>query len=361
MSPVQTKFVALLAVVAVVTGFDAFAVRVDNLYAASVPLKNPARPQASFDVALAQVLIKVTGRRDAVVDEEKFPDAGRLVQQYRIGADQTVWVRFDEVALRRELDRLGEPVWGSERPATLAWIILDDGFGERRVLGGASAAMPGGAVPGKAGPGANDAGLIEELQATADTRGLPLLLPLVDRQEMSAISLRDVWGGSVETIEEASVRYAPDAVLIGRVRSMAFDEPVARWTLLLDGERFDWEGDVGSGANDVADFFAARLAASVGASNRVLLSVDDVVNLDSYGRLSAYLEDLDLVEAIAVDTVDGNRVVFSLKVRGDLQRFMRNIALQQVLTPVDAPRQPDAPLGLQAEAPKLHYRLVSGS
>jgi hypothetical protein len=170
-----------------------------------------------------------------------------------------------------------------------------------------------------------------------------------------------VWGGFVESIEEASVRYAPDAVLIGRVRSMAFDEPVVRWTLLLDGERFDWEGDVGSGANDVADLFTARLAASVGTSNRVLLSVDDVVNLDAYGRLSAYLEELDLVEALAVDTVDGDRVVFSLTVRGDLDRLMRNIALQQVLTPVDAPRQPDDSFGLQAEAQSLHYRLVSGS
>jgi hypothetical protein len=142
---------------------------------------------------------------------------------------------------------------------------------------------------------------------------------------------------------------------------MAFDEPDARWTLLLDGERFDWEGNIGSGANDVADFFAARLAASVGTSNQVLLSVDDVGNLDAYGRLSAYLEKLDLVEALAVDTVDGNRVVFSLTVRGDLDRLMRNIALQSVLTPVDAPRPPDDPFGIQAEAQSLHYRLVSGS
>jgi hypothetical protein len=134
-----------------------------------------------------------------------------------------------------------------------------------------------------------------------------------------------------------------------------------RWTLLLDGERFDWEGDIGSGANDVADFFAARLSASVGAANRVVLSVDDVINLDAYGRVSAYLENLDLVEEFAVDKVAGNRVVFSLTVRGDLDRLMRNIALQSVLMPVDSPRRSDVPAGLQVGAQKLHYRLAAGS
>jgi hypothetical protein len=361
MSPTQTKILALLAILAYAISIDALAVRVDNLYAAAVPLANPARPQDAFGVALTQVLVKVTGRREAVVDEARFPDASRFVQQYQIGADQTVWVRFDEAALRRELDRLGEPVWGSERPTTLVWMILDDGVGERRLLGGTAEDLSGDAEPGQRAPGAGNAALVEELQLTAEARGLPLLLPLVDTQELAAISLPDVWGGFVESIEAASLRYGPDAVLIGRVRSMAFDEPDVRWTLLLDGERFDWEGNIGSGANDVADFFAARLAASVGTSNQVLLSVDDVVNLDAYGRLSAYLEKLDLVEALAVDTVDGNRVVFSLTVRGDLDRLMRNIALQSVLTPVDAPRPSDDPFGIQAEAQSLHYRLVSGS
>jgi len=361
MSPVQTKFVALLAVVAVATGFDALAVRVDNLYAASVPLENPARPQDAFDVALAQVLVKVTGRREAVVDETRFPDAGRFVQQYRLDSDQTVWVRFDEVALRRELDLLEEPVWGSERPSTLVWMIVDDGFGGRRVLGGSSEDLSADQAPALGSPVLDDAAVIEELQITADARGLPLLFPLVDTQEMLAISTRDVWGGFIESIEAASTRYEPDAVLVGRVRPMAFDQPAVRWTLLLDEERFDWEGDVGSGANDVADFFAARLAASVGSSNRVLLSVDDVVDLDAYGRLSAYLERLDLVEALAVDTVDGNRVVFALTVRGDLDRLMRNISLQEVLMPVNSPRLPDDPFGLQVGTQSLYYRLAAGS
>jgi len=361
MRPAQTKFIALLAILVYAVSFDVLATRVDNLYAAVVPLENPARPQEAFDTALRQVLIKVTGRRDAVVDEARFPDAGRFVQQFRIAADGTVWVRFDEVALRRELDRLGEPVWGSERPTTLVWMILDDGVGERRILGGSSAGLSGDEEFGRSASGADNAALIDELQSVADARGLPLLLPLVDTQEMSAISVRDVWGGFVESIEAASLRYEPDAVLIGRARRMAFDAPAVRWTLLLDGERFDWEGNVGSGANDVADFFAARLAASVGTSNRVLLSVDDVNNLDAYGRLSVYLEQLDLVEALAVDKVDGNRIVFSLSVRGDLDRLTRNIALQSVLTPVEAPRRVGDPFGLQAEAQSLHYRLMSGS
>ncbi len=363
MKMMQTRTALLVSIALWAFATTAFAARVDNLYSAQVPIESGSNAlPGSFQAALAQVLVKVTGRRDVGAAGEvaaRFGDASRFVQQYRIGDDGTVWVLFDEVALRRELDRIGEPVWGAERPTTLVWLVLDEGFGQRRMLGDTSQEEPG-EFATDADP--QGAAILEELMAAADARGLPLQLPLADPTEVSTIPLGDVWGGYTDSLLDASRRYRADAILLGRTRSAGFDGVSVRWTLLLDEERFDWEGDLAAGPNDVADFFAARLATSVGSSSQIVLSVDQVDSLDAYGRLSSYLMQLDLVEALAVDRVSGDRVVFQLQIRGDVDTLMRSIALRRVLQPVDDSMLPPAgdPFDSRPGARSLHYRLMAG-
>lgn len=376
MNYVQTKLIArfrpgliatfLLALAAV--GSPAHAARVDNLYAAEVPMQSGSRGlQNAFDAALSQVLVKVTGRREAGANPEiavAIGDTSRYVQQYRIDADNEVWVQFDEVALRRALDGIGTSLWGAERPSTLVWLVIDDGSGRRHLLGAERAADPATEDPFRAS--AEDEQLVlvrEQLLAAADERGMPLMLPLADSGELSSIPLRDVWGGFTESLVEASKRYSPDAVLVGRARSAMFGEMDVRWTLLMDDERFSWEGDLASGPDDVADFFAGRLATSADSSSEILLSVDDVNSLDGYGRLSAYLDNLDLVDELSVDRIREDRVVFRLKIRGDTDRLMRSIALQRILQPIDSSTwvpDPGSPPGLDGAAAALHYRLMAG-
>jgi len=368
MNPLQIRTLALSLVAICGLCAVASAARVDNLYAAVVPVTaGESGLQKSFKAALGQVLVKVTGRRDAAGDMamlEQFGDAGRLVQQYRINPGDEVWVRFDEVALRRELDRVGESIWGAERPTTLVWLVVDDTRGGRRLLGSLPEDGPDGEPIGTPVTESKQTQRVrEQLLAAADSRGLPLLLPLNDSQEMMSVSLSDIWGGFNESVVEASRRYRPDAVLVGRARAASFGRAAVRWTLLLgDGERFDWEGDLASGPNDVADFFAARLASSVGSANRVLLSVGNVDSLDAYGRLSAYLAKLDLIEDLAVERVSGDNVVFMLNIRGDADRLMRSIALQRVLQPADdIQRSPDNdPFWTPGGPQDLRYRLMAG-
>lgn len=375
MNSAQTKSItrlvpALIAalLLAVCTGGPAaLAARVDNLYAAEVPMQSGSRGlQKAFDMALAQVLVKVTGRREVGSNPEikgVIGDPSRYVQQYRIDADDQVWVRFDEIALRRALDGIGASLWGAERPSTLVWLVVDDGSGRRQLLGAEREVDPTAQDPFFA-PAEDEQLMVvrEALLGAADERGLPLILPLVDSAELASIPLSDVWGGFTESLVEASKRYTPDAVLVGRARPATFGEMDVRWTLLLDDERFSWEGDTASGPDDVADFFAGRLATSADSSSDIVLSVDDVDSLDAYGRLSAYLENLDLVDELSVERVTEDRVIFRLRIRGDADRLMRSIALQRILQPVDTSTwTPDtgAP-GLEPAGLALHYRLMAG-
>ena len=65
-----------------VAGFPAgsFAARVENLYAAEVPLPDGSadRLPAAFDIALGKVLVKVTGRPDIAQDSAVLGQIGDL-------------------------------------------------------------------------------------------------------------------------------------------------------------------------------------------------------------------------------------------------------------------------------------------
>jgi len=339
---------------------SAVAARVTDLYAAQVPAEDSAArdPTKAFAAALQAVLVKVTGRRDAAIDPvimQQFSVAKPYVQQYRTNPDGTVWVRFDQVAVRGALDRVGQPVWGEERPDTLVWLVMDDGAGRRDML----AAQPDVArkvsrvnLPQPAGEQKRLAAVREILQSTAAERGVPLVLPLVDSEELRSVSMTDVWGGFTQSLVRASRRYGADAILVGRARVRSVATAQVRWTLLLGDERIDWDGDIASGPDRVADVFTARLATSSNASGQLQLRVDGVNSLDDYGRLSRYLTTLDVVADYSVDRVEGQIVVFSLQVRGDANQLMRIIALRRVLQPGD-----DSFGGVNSS---LHYTLLAG-
>jgi len=363
--------IRLFPIMMILACASASGARVENLYAVEVelPAGATAALEKAFDMALRQVLVKVTGRRSVGADEtviSSFGDTAALVQQYRIDPAGTVWVLFDSVAVKRTLDQLGQPVWGEERPATLVWLVMDAGSGKREILAaGSNLVDTVEAVDTVANDriAANEASVREILETSANARAVPLMLPLVDSTELTSISVSDVWGGFTESLLDASARYDADAVLVGRARVFSRERIEVRWTLLLDDERYDWDGDVASGPDNLADFFAARLARSAGMHGQILLQVDGVNSLDAYGRLSAYLTALEVVEDFAVNRVAESEVLFSLSVRGDVDLLMRTIALRRVLQlveePVDAARPGGFP-DLGSNTPELRYQLIAG-
>jgi len=338
------------------------AARVTDLYAAQVPASGSAArdPSASFEAALRAVLVKVTGSREVTTDPvimQQFAAAKPYVQQFRTHPDGSVWVQFDPAAVRGALDRIGQPVWGEERPDTLVWLVMDDGAGHRDILAAEpdvtrKAGVFGVSKPAPAGGRKRQVEVRRILQTTAAERGVPLVLPLVDSEELRSVSISDVWGGFTDSMVRASARYGVDAILIGRARVRSVATAQVRWTLLFGDERIDWAGGITSGPDRVANFFAARLATSSNALGRMRLRVDGVHSLDDYGRLSRYLTTLDVVEDYSVDRVEDQTVVFSLLVRGDANQLMRSIALRRVLQPGD-----DALGNLNSS---LNYTLIAG-
>ena len=295
----------------------AAAVRVTSVYAAEVELPGGSNGlRRAFDAALEQVLVKMSGLEslgNAGARRALVPDSGQLVRQYSRLADGMVRVEFDGAELSRILDAAGQPVWGIERPLVAVWFGTDDGAGNREILAGGS---------DTSGP----QGLLREsLQAAADARGLPVVFPLIDAEDLGQISFADVWGNFSAPLLQASQRYGANALLIGRARSLAADNARVRWTLVTRTEQQAWEGTVSDGPGQAATWLAQRLATYADSSGAVRLVVGAVDSLDRLGQLQKYLRSLNVVERSQIVRVQDDRIEFELVVRGDANRLSRSL------------------------------------
>ena len=310
----------------------ASAARVEDLYTATVELDSmAANPQQdAFARALGEVLVKVTGLPEAGATEARLgalSNATQLVQQYRRLPENRLQASFNAGALRDALDEAGLPVWGNNRPLVAVWFALDAGDGNRMILSEASGESEVGLDEGQI------EALRELLVETAVARGLPMVLPLVDAEDLGVVSFADLWGDFPGPVMLASQRYGADAVLVGRARSTAAGINKVRWSLTMANEQHGWEGSAASGPAQTAGLLAQRLATTADSAGTLRVLVRDVDTLEKYGRLRQYFATLSIVERSAVAHVDGNELEFELVVRGDVQRLESALSRSRLLQP----------------------------
>ena len=329
---------ALILGIAALAVTDAvFAVVFEHLYTVTVPL-NPAdpagrQPQTDADYArfaMSELLVRVTGQLDAPANPalgDLLRDADRYVVQRGNPDRDNLLIVFDASGLRDTLTQRNQPIWGEERPLTLLWVAIDGGPGERGILAADAAPV----VSGEALQDAANA-LREELGAAAMQRGLPVTLPLMDLADMGALDFIDVWGGFAERLRQASARYAPDALLIGRIRLSGEDMEVAGWTLLRGSDQRLLPGDsIRSGLDGLADIFAGEFS-GIGGLVSARVTVVDVENLDDYGRVVSYLEGLSVLQSVHLERMVGTELTLRVEARGGAEVLHRVVALSDVLT-----------------------------
>ncbi len=347
---------------------SAEAVVMTDLYRTTVPMSNetPAGRDDAFRAALAEVIVRVTGRRDAPDDETLGPllqSARRLAVQFRNTADGELWVEFDGRALERQLLALDQPVWGRERPTTLVWLAVDVGPGDRRIVNAAEplrldAPDAGATFMIPAVPVDEEPSLQERVGKLAILRGLPLVWPLVDTEDLGRLSFAEIWAPFDDEVLEASLRYNVDSVLVGAFRHRSGQEPRVRWTLFFGGQRRQVTGALGDGIDLAADLYADRYSVRDAGDldNSITMTVAGVDSLENYARVYRYLEQMTMVVSLEVDRLSADVVSFRLALRGTPNTLRNAIALSQVLEPEVLDEFPD-----QAAAgdpvPDLRYRL----
>lgn len=309
------------------------------LYEAEVEVPDQGRATRTegMSQAMAAVLLKVSGNR-RVAEEESLAEAlqqpARFVQQYSYRTEEEeeqerllLHVRFDPRGIDELLHRSGINVWGDARPSTLIWLGVEDGG--RRVL-----------------VGDNDRGLVRGLvEREAARRALPVKLPKMDSRDLKNVRPADVWGEFFETVKEASERYAPHAILMGRIYPVSAGRWESRWSLDYRGEVVRWEfrsaavGPLIADAIDrVTDQLVSRLTQSyVGGSGELLLRVEGVHNLKDYRRVFNYLKGTRGVKQVVAETMTPKTVRLRVVTDGGIEPVLQTIAIGRTLTKVSQP------------------------
>jgi hypothetical protein len=292
-----------------------------ELYQAIAPVANQseaARP-AAFAAALRIVLVRVTGRRTADEDPALAPlinNAARYVQQYRVAADNQLWVAFDGAAIERWLTQNGQPLWGRERPSTFVWLAVQRGPQAGTVTT------------------ADDASELKlALDAAAGLRGVPLRWPTVAELQQGHMDYAALTGASASSLADLGHRLGGEGTLIGRATNATLAAGV-RWTFLFQDRSSELSGAL-EGINRAADTYAGIFAVS-GVLSAVDIEVTGVSDLRDYALVQGYLESLTFIAHVGVETLNGDTVRFRLTTRGGPEPLQHALALNGRLQPIAA-------------------------
>lgn len=345
LSHLPVKLIQALLLLALLLGYGALAPasQVTGLYSAEVPVEGQSAGQRSDGIkrAFAQMLIKVTGNRGVAQRPELQGDIGKAqnyVQQfrYRFGAGQSadgsagrlLSVQFDAAAVQRLLRERRLPVWGENRPSGLVWLGIESS-GQRRVM------RP-----------EEDGRLINAMTATAEQRGIPLMIPLMDLEDQSSVQVADLWGDFEQNIRRASERYSPDLIVTGRLTRLSGQLWRVTWRL-YHGDRISSWSDEGNdparltaeGVQHVTDLLADRYAPVGGEANlsRIRLRVGGVTRLPQYAELARFLSSQSSVERADMVSVEPDAITYDLRVRGGIQVLEQGLALDGIIEPLSDP------------------------
>ena len=340
---------------------QAQSVTVNNLYSANVSLQGSGSEalSTSYSAGLREVLVRVAGSRGVLEREGIDAVLGKaesMLTSYQVlsaGAESRVQMSFGAVAVTQALASIQAPVWGANRPLTLAWIALEE-KGERALitdtgpLDGASAEFRSG------------------LENASRVRGLPLVLPVAGAAGNREL-LSDIWGQFVSRVRSTSNDVGRDVMALVRV-SRSGDQWRAGW--VMDGFGSDSSGEQVVSADSPAalaqalvdrwtELYVSRYGASGGEAGKqptVDLVLQGVTRLADYAEVTRALAQISAVDSAAPVEVKGSELTLRLTFSGELDQLRKYITLDSRLVSQPAAVGPSEEQALQALYPVLIYR-----
>jgi hypothetical protein len=311
----------LAAFACIAFSLPAFGESLGDLYSVTVPYTG--ENESAFREAMRDVLVRVTGRRDAPELENLAPlvaQASRYVASYRRAAGNQLTVNFDGAAIENAVDASGLAFWGNERPVTLVWLAIDRGSGRRALVSASDTSAEK-----------------TRIDANAERRGLPLVWP--DAGDDLVRAMQQAWSGTQDSLIDAARRYGADGVLIGRARLSDSGTYAVEWSFSSAGVAATASGELEAGPELAAERYAG-IYASRGASQRSeqLVTITGIGSLEAYAAALKTLSKLAPVRGVSVDEVTPDAVSFLVNVRGDPESLHQAIQRDGRLQAIDAGR-----------------------
>lgn len=358
--PTRMLFTKYLAIVLVLAGWlqttTVAATEVTDLYEAKVDAagRTAAHQRAAMATAMREVAMKVSGRSDLKDDQLSglLKSAETLVQSYAYegggrGQPLKMRVAFDSAAVVAGLQAAGVPVWSSNRPKVLLWLVREDN-GQRRIV---SQEL--------------DAEVLDQVKSLSQKRGLPFYLPLNDVQDMQSVSAADVWAGFLDNVKLASGRYHPDIIVLAKVFKAGLLWQ-GDWQIVAVGgthsQEFNGpdlasviEPGISWVTQDIASVYATQAPAANGAvaGEPLTFKITGVRTLKDYARVLDYLKRLIVVKQVAVREVAGQTLTLAVTSDTQVDTVLQTLKAEARLIEMPTAIVADTPLPTEGAAPAL--------
>ena len=245
-----------------------------------------------------------------------------------------------------------------KRPLTLIWLVVDRENSLNWV--------------------GNDSETIslQALDMAMKRYSLRFNFPILDLNDMAAVSEQAVVRGAIDVIVQASKRYQPDAILIGNLKQKD-NQWTGNWTLLKASEKNTWDNkapDLTAAIDEMVGHFVAKLKTPIilhpemnkistdsnnlqtnGVTDNILLSVSGIIDAEHYIKVMGHLKTLPKVIEVEVMQIMPEKTQFKVKTTATRSELMFTIQQGQLLsnmTPLTT--------GESNSAPELIYKMIEG-
>ena len=191
--PIKINPVLLvLLLVSLISWQGAKAADIHDLYDAKIAVHDQSQrtQNNAFSLALKQVLIKVRGNNDLLSNQKikgAMTKATRFVRSYSYDKQESqlyLVISFDPQRVENVIRSAGFPVWDKRRPDSIIWLAIQPSDDSIRQI----------ATQTKYSE------IYQQLSERAALRGITLMFPLWDLDDIQTLGVYDIWGGFSERV-----------------------------------------------------------------------------------------------------------------------------------------------------------------
>jgi hypothetical protein len=308
---------------------------VNDLYRTVVPVADQSKAEQlrAMRIGLGKVLVKVTGDSQAITNVA-FSNPERYVTEFGYVGDRDpqapeaaasgtgMSLSYAASAIDRLLRQYQLQVWPSDRPALLVWMVVDGAGGKSFVT---QENMPA---------------AVSSLKLLMEDRGAPLILPLLDLQDIRNVSENDIWNLNFSKLALAAERYKTNVWLAIRFYQSSSGQWRAARLLNLNGED-DLQNVV---ANTLPALINKIIPEAVDSLARhyayvpkmdteeVMLHLENINDYKNFNQAVGYLESLEVVRRLTVSEVDDHRLLLRLFAEGEVNLLLDTLRRDKRMT-----------------------------
>lgn len=333
-----------IAFIALLVSFSASSQDQVDLFNSEILVINQSaevRKEASKN-ALGDIFVRLSGTTSVLQNpaiKSALNNASQYVYEYGYqSTDKTLTIAGTEYpANRLQLKFTPEPlegllrenqlpIWLGSRPSVLTWIVVNN---SRQNYLSASRSL------GK------------RYRASANKRGIPILLPILDLEDRNALPISRLSAMDEGRVRVASQRYPHDAILAGRIDARG-NKSSGTFRVFHQGQEHYFTAEAKTTSrlmdtivDELAQLFADKYAVvSANSQQELILNIQNIQTFADYTQVMSYLENLTITDQVQLQSVDAETLEFKIMLAGREEQLLNILSLDNRLKYIESVEQP---------------------